>query len=265
MLTAIAHENAHARVEVVDGVLTLTIDRQDKLNAISPEITSALWWGVERARDDNNIHAMVIQAVGRFFTAGIDLATGATGRYNIPEPTEPGLAYRRSYRGHHLLYDEFEALEKPVIIAAQGPCVGAGLEMAVSCDVRFAAPDTYFWLPEVGIGAIPGSGGISRLTRTVGVHWARWLAMLGQRVDANSALTMGLIHQIIPAEGFHDRVHEFAVSLKDLPAEAMGTAKLAIELSEDSARDTGRYIERIANTRLAFTEEHHKRIARFTK
>jgi enoyl-CoA hydratase/carnithine racemase len=91
-----------------------------------------------------------------------------------------------------------ESIEKPVIVAANGPCLGAGTEMAVSCDFRFCTPETHRGLPETrSEGAIPGSGGVSRLTRLVGTHWAKWMALAARNVSADDARMMGLVHRSI--------------------------------------------------------------------
>jgi len=235
----------HARTEEADGILTVVLDRDDKLNAISPEITELLWTAVRELAARDDLRALVITAVGRYFSAGIDLGA--------PSPlttARGGAAFRAGYRRHHQLYDEFEAVEKPIVVAAQGPCLGAGLEMACSADFRFAAEGARFQLPEVKLGVIPGSGGTSRLTRLVGPHWGKWMAMAGRSVDAQQALTMGLVHEVLPAEGFAVAVQQRVREIIALPAEALGAAKLAVDLAAQVDRGTARDIERLANTQL---------------
>jgi enoyl-CoA hydratase len=259
------YSNDHGRIDEADGVITVTLDRQDKLNAISPLITDLLWRATDALAERDDVRVMVITAVGRYFTAGIDLAAGATGRHGHTTPEEPGAAWRYHYRRHHLLYDELESIEKPVVLAAQATCLGAGVEMACSCDVRVAAEGAMFGLPEIRMGVIPGSGGVSRLTRLVGPHWAKWLAMLDQRVDAPTARMMGLVHDIYPAEGFHQRVHELAVSFAQLPGEAVGVAKVTVDACVDLPRDSARHMERLVNTPLVFSDQKAAYEARFQK
>src|SRR4051812_35805991 len=131
---------AHSETTEDAGVITVTLTRPEKLNAIDDEITAALWAAVTALREREDLRVMVIAATGRFFSAGIDLKS-RPGRGGDVKPDEPaaGAVFRSRYRQHHLLYDEIEAVEKPVILVAQGPCLGAGLEMAVSCDFRFAS------------------------------------------------------------------------------------------------------------------------------
>lgn len=244
---------AHAHLAESDGVLTLTFDRPDKLNAISPQMTEMLWQAARALGDRDDLRVLVITGVGRYFTAGIDLNHLAADRRGGQLPSD--IAYRRTYRRHHLLYDEFEAIEKPIILAAQGGCLGAGVEMGASCDFRFAASSAYFRLPETQLGVIAGSGGTSRLTRLVGPHWGKWIAMAGERVDAEQAKAIGFVHDVFPDETFADDVAAFARKLVALPQEALGAAKTVVDLAADVDRTTARNIDRLTNTSLATRSE----------
>lgn len=261
-------ESPHARIAEQDGIITVTIDRQAKRNAISPEVTAAFWRALNALADRDDLRCMVITAVGPYFTAGIDLAAGAGDRPGDPatQHLHPGWNYRRNYRSHHLLYDEMESVEKPIILAAQNTILGAGVEMAMSCDFRFCTPQTEWGLPEIDLGVIPGSGGSSRLTRLVGPHWAKWMSMAGQRVTAERAQMIGLVHEIYPADELMDRVYAFCRHLISLPQEAVGLAKLAVDLAADVAdRGAQRNLDRLANTTLVGSEENLRRTARFKK
>jgi enoyl-CoA hydratase/carnithine racemase len=236
-----------------DGIITVVIDRQEKRNAISPSITAAFWEAANALADREDLRVMVITGRGKFFTAGIDLNHPAADRRDGKLASD--IAYRRQYRRHHLLYDEFETIEKPIILAAQGPCLGAGVEMAASCDFRFASASTYFQLPEVRLGVIAGSGGTSRVTRLVGPHWGKWMAMAGQRVDAEQAKAIGFVHDVFPDEKFQESVDSFARSLVEIPMEALGAAKLVADIARDTDRTTQRHVDRIANGPRAASAE----------
>lgn len=248
-------------VTEADGILTVTFDRQHKLNAISPDMTGMLWDAARALGDREELRVLVITGVGRYFTAGIDLNHLAADRRGGELTSD--VAYRRTYRRHHLLYDEFEAIEKPIILAAQGACLGAGVEMAASSDFRFAAASAYFRLPEVQLGVIAGSGGTSRLTRIVGPHWGKWLAMAGEPVGAEQAQAIGLVHQVFPDETFHDEVQNFARKLAALPREAVGAAKLVVDMAADVDRTSQRHIDRLTNTSLAADGGFAERTAPF--
>jgi enoyl-CoA hydratase/carnithine racemase len=250
---------AEARVERAGGVLTLTFTRDAKLNAVSPPMLDALRGAVADLASDAALRVLVISGEGRYFTAGMDVRLSGPALGLAGGPGTPGSEFRRNYRNLHLLFDEIEAIEKPVVLAAQGPCLGVGVELGVSCDFRLASTRATFGLPEVpNLGVLPGSGGISRLTRLVGPHWARWLAMAAQTVDADEALRIGLVHRVIPEADFPAEVAAFAAHLAALPGEAVGLAKLAIDAAADSDRTTARNVDRIANTLLVLSDEHRR-------
>jgi enoyl-CoA hydratase/carnithine racemase len=263
-------ENEHARITEQDGILTVTITRPEKLNAISPLVTQTFWEATRMMVERDDLRCMVITAQGKYFTAGIDLSASAADRQSdldhASENLRPGWNYRRKYREHHLLYDEFENLEKPIVLAAQGICLGAGVEMAMSCDFRFCTPRTEWAVPEIKLGVIAGSGGSSRLARLIGPAWAKYLAMAGMQVSAERALLMGLVHDVFPEETFMDDVYAFCRKVADLPPEAVGMAKLAIDIATDvQDRVVQRHMDRVVNTILVNSDEHRARIARFAK
>ena len=245
------------RRDDADGVITLSFTRDGKLNAVTDDMLDVMREAVSDLGDHESNRALVITAEGRYFTAGKDI--GEMGK----QP-DSGVALRRNYRRLHELFDEMERLEKPIILAAQGPCLGIGVEMASSCDFRFATERSVFGLPELpNLAVLPGSGGISRFTRLVGPHWARWVAMAGENVDAELALTMGFVHRIYPEETFDADVQAWVRRLVGLSAEALGLAKITIDAAADSDRRTARHIDRMANTMLLQTREHLDKIEAF--
>jgi enoyl-CoA hydratase/carnithine racemase len=248
-----------------DGVITVTFTRDDKLNAVSPAMLDTLRRAVGDLGDDPAARVLLIAAEGRHFTSGMDIATLAEQGGAGPDGTLPGgTALRRSYRRLHLLFDEIEAIEKPVVLAAQGPCRGFGVELAASCDFRLASDRASFSLPEIAnLAVLPGSGGISRLTRLVGPHWTRWMAMAGQEVDADLARTIGFVHAVHPEAAFADAVQAFVATLLALSPQALGLAKIAIDAAVTADRASARDVDRIANTLLLDSAEHKQRMASF--
>jgi enoyl-CoA hydratase len=248
-----------------DGILTVTFNRPAKLNAITPAMTENLWSAVRRLSMDDAVRCLVITGTGKYFTAGMDLATpvGTSPGNPDTEASHPGWNFRRNYRSHHLLYDEIEAVEKPVIIAAQGVSLGAGVEMAVSCDFRFCTPVSEFGVPEVHLGVMAGSGGTSRLTRIVGPSWAKYMAMAGQRVSAERALAIGLVHDVFPVATFMDDVYAFCRTLIGISPDVLGVTKLAIDMYADTDRTTQRHIDRLLVTGLMQSGEFEKSMNSF--
>jgi enoyl-CoA hydratase len=256
--------NEHADLSELEGVLTVTFDREAKRNAIDDLITAALREGVRRLADRDDLRVMVIAARGEYFTAGIDLDGELRRRMARPTQT-PGLSFRQAYREHHQLYDEFEMIEKPIVLVAQGHCLGAGVEMATACDFRFASTTATFSLPEINIAVLPGSGGATRLTRLIGPHWTKWMAMAGQSVDAQQAERIGLVHAVHPPDELERAVKQFVDGLAKLPGDALGAAKIVIDAAVDADRATQRHLDRLANTALFGTAEFLARTGRFTK
>jgi enoyl-CoA hydratase len=238
-----------------DGILDVCINRPDKLNAISTAMVERLREATDRFARRTDLRVMLIRAVGKYFSAGVEVSADISPA-EASSPLDGRAWYRNSY---HRLFDELEAIEKPIVAAHQGPCLGGGLEMSLSCDFRLAARSALYGLPEIDIGALPGSGGVSRLTRIAGPHWARWLVMAGEQVSADQALTIGFVHRVYDDAEFDSGVHAFCRKLAGQPYEVMGLAKLSIELAADLGRAQGRNVERISNS-LLFTGAEHKRL-----
>lgn len=248
-------------VEPIGPVLQVTLNRPEKYNAISLSMADALFDAVRTFADDPALRVLLIRANGKYFSAGADFTDIA-----MPDPKGSSSSARVWYRNgrgsFHPMFDEIEALEKPVVIAHHAPCLGGALELSLSCDFRLAARSARYALPEIeAIATLPGSGGVSRLTRIVGPHWARWLAMAAKSIDADRALAIGLVHEVFADDAFDAGIMDFCNKLATLPREAMALTKLAIELSTDLDRQQARNVERIANSMLFVGAEHQDQIA----
>ena len=241
-----------------DSILCITFNRPHKYNALTFAMLAELGEVLDSFREDDNLRVLLLRANGPFYSAGLDVSEGLA-----PE-TESGIGFRNWYRREiHRLFDEIEAIEKPIVSAIQGPCLGGALEMALSCDFRLASESAKFGLPETNIGVLPGSGGMSRLTRLVGAAEAKWLVVGAQTIDAQRALRVGLVHEVYAADDFEQRYMDFARYLATLPREAIGAGKLAIDAIADVDRSTARNIERLVNTPLSQSEEHRGLVKAF--
>jgi enoyl-CoA hydratase/carnithine racemase len=136
--------------------------------------------------------------------------------------------------------------------------VGGGLEMSLSCDFRLASTHARYAFPEGKFGILPATNGISRLTRIVGAHWARYLVMANLEADADDARVMGLVHKIFPAESFEEDVLNFCRHLAKQHGEQMGTAKIAIELARDLGAHQAASVERMANSALMLMPDYRE-------
>lgn len=259
-------EAPHLLTEEDGAILIATLNRPDKLNALTGQTMALFEAALHRLRDTPALKVMLIRATGRYFCSGADLRD----RSEAPRmPDHTGVAIRERHRlglhGMHRIYDEMESIEKPIVVAHQGPCVGGGLEMSLSCDFRLAAKSASYAFPEGKFGVLPASNGVSRLTRIVGTHWARYLIMANLPVSAERALAMGLVHEVYPDTSFETEAMNFCRHLAQQSAEQMGTAKLAIEMAKDVGLAQARNVERLANSALMLGPDYQSRIENYIK
>ncbi len=243
-----------------DGIVKITFNRPAKRNAIDTEMFEGLAAAVTDLGARRDLRVLLICGAGDYFSSGMDLALVAAA-----DPQGSGITFRHHYRANarHTLYDEMEALEKPIVVVHHAPCFGGGLELSLSCDFRLAGASARYQMPEINMGMIAGSGGTSRLTRLVGPHWARWLLMAAEPIDAQQALAMGLVHKVYPDTELQEGAWAFCQKLAAFPPEALAISKLSIELVADLDRAQARNIERMANSVLFFGDEHKERMAQF--
>jgi enoyl-CoA hydratase len=256
-------EAPHMLVEEDGAILIATLNRPQKLNALSRQTLEIFEAALHRFRDTPALKVMLVRSTGRYFCAGADLLEdGPPG-----EPVKTASAIREMHRlklhGMHRIYDEMEHIEKPIVVAHHATCVGGGLELSLSCDFRLAAQSAAYSFPESKFGSLPASNGVSRLVRIVGTHWARYLIMGNIIVDANKAMIMGLVHEVWPDEGFQERALEFCRHLTRNDGEQMGVAKLTIEMVKDLGPEMARHAERMANSTLLIAPGYTERMAQY--
>ena len=247
-------------------VVRLTLNRPEKLNALSGQLMRLFEAAVHHFRDTPALKVMLIRAKGRYFCAGADMLSGdPEGSSRARTATGIRESHRLKLHGMHRIYDEMEAIEKPFVVAHHAPCVGGGLEMSLSCDFRVAAKNARYSFPEGKFGVLPASNGVSRLARVVGTHWARYLIMANLPVPADKALIMGLVHEVFPDQTFEEDVMKFCRHLAQQNIEQMGTAKIAIELAHDVGLAQARNVERMANSALMLNPDYLAGIERYIK
>jgi enoyl-CoA hydratase/carnithine racemase len=255
-------EAPHLLVDEEGPILIATLNRPDKLNALSAELMDLYETALHRFRDTPALKVMLIRATGRYFCAGADMRSGEG---NAGPNTASGIRerHRLQLHGMHRIYDEMEAIEKPIVVAHHATCLGGGLELSMSCDFRLAAKSARYGFPEGKFGVLPASNGVSRLTRLVGTHWARYIIMANIPVDADKALMMGLVHEVYADETFSDDTMRFCRHLAQQNGEQMGAAKIAIEMAYDVGLAQARNVERMANSALMLNPDYLAGIARY--
>jgi enoyl-CoA hydratase len=211
-------------VETDGAVAILTINRPEKLNALSGQVRAELVAALDRLRDDDAVRVLVITGAGeKSFVAGADIAEFA-------ERTP--LEQRATMTGRRV-FDEIAAYPKPVIAMINGFCLGGGCELALACDVRIAADTAKFGQPEINLGIIPGGGGTQRLPRVVGMGQAMRLVLSGERIGAAEALRIGLADVVHPAAELRERTLEFARAMAGKSPVALRMAKSAVRAAAE--------------------------------
>jgi 2-(1,2-epoxy-1,2-dihydrophenyl)acetyl-CoA isomerase len=208
--------------ETVDGVLTLTLNRPDVLNAVTDAMLSELQDAFRSAERDAAVRCIVLTGAGRGFCAGQDLNArgGASGG-----PLQSVGEHLR--HGYNPLVRRIRGIEKPVIAAVNGVAAGAGANIALACDIRIASETASLVQAFVKIGLVPDSGGTLFLPMLVGLGKACELAFTGDRIGAEECLRLGLFNQVVPADAFVEKTHELAIRLAALPTRAIGLTKRA--------------------------------------
>lgn len=240
-----------------EGIVELVLNRPDKLNALNQRTLDIIREALEDLRLRDDLRVMLIRAKGRYFSAGADL----TAFQNYADPksgVKTRTWFRREMGGMQTLWQEMEMVEKPIVVAHHAMCVGGGLEMSLSCDFRLAAASAAYWFPEMKMAMVPASGGISRLTRLCGIHWAKWMVLANRKVDAQRALIMGLVHDVFPDETFEADVWAFCQELAAFPPEVTAVAKMSIEMAADLESANARQLERLVYSSLMAGEEHEE-------
>jgi enoyl-CoA hydratase/carnithine racemase len=235
------------------AVCVLTLQRDEKLNALSGEVEREL--GAALAGEEvRSSAAVVLTGAGRAFSAGADITEF---RERSPEAV---VAY---YRDTGDVYERVAALPQPTLCAIHGYCLGGGLELALATDFRIADGTSVFGFPEVSLGIVPSSGGTHRLVRLVGPSRAKQLMLLGGRLDAAAALAAGLVNEVV--DDARTRSLELAQRLADLPALAVSLTKQAIDVMPEASRDAGILIERLAYGMLAQSSDAQRLAAEWSK
>lgn len=212
------------------GVAVLTIDRQDKLNSLNPQVIGEIREALLGLEDDQPRVTIVTGAGERAFVAGADIAA-----MNEMSPLE---AKRFAELGHQAtaLLDRGHV---PTIAAVNGFALGGGCELALACDIRIAAENALFGFPEVSLGILPGMGGTQRLPRLVGPGIAKEMIFSGRRIKAEEARTMNLVNRVVPEGEALNAARELAGEIATNGPIAVRHAKAAANKAQDLDLESG--------------------------
>ena len=246
------------------GVLTLTLNRPQRLNAMSPQLIEALIAELKRARDDASIRTILLTGTGRGFCAGADLAGPGPGDpVGDAKPSgerDVGAAMDRIFNP---LIRAMRALPKPIVAAVNGVAAGGGANLALASDIVIAARSARFDQAFVRISLIPDLGGTWFLPHTVGDARARALAMLGTSVPAEEAKRMGMVWDVVDDAALMDEAGKIAKKLAAGPTLSYAAIKEAISAAATNTLDQQLDLERDRQRELGRSADFKEGVAAF--
>jgi len=213
----------HILFEQQGGVARITLNRPDKLNSFNVGMAMELQAALDVCLTDDSIRCVLLTGAGRGFCAGQDLA----------EAIEPdGMAIEEHVdTKYNPIVRKIRALEKPVVAAVNGVAAGAGANLAFCCDFIVASEAASFIQSFINIGLVPDTGGTYLLPRMVGLHRATAMTMLGDKLSATDAATLGIAYKVCPADNLMDTAMELATRLSLMPTRGLGLTKKALNMS----------------------------------
>ena len=239
--------------EIEGPMALITINRAEKHNAISLDTLAELQDAVAMAAADDDVRVLTITgAGGRAFASGSDLSEVLhRDLKKALEPIVQGLA------------DQLERTPKPTIAAIDGICMGGGLEVALGCDLRIATPTSRFATPEGKLGLIPGGGACARLPRIVGRGWGMEMMLMGDPIDAERALAIGLVTRLVEKEELLPEARRMAAQLAEYAPFVPRTMKAMVHFGMEASMAGALMFEKYAQGALVQTEDKQEGITAF--
>lgn len=241
--------------EKKENIGLLTINRPEKMNAISQELTAELSLLLDEIENDDELRVIVITGAGdKAFVAGADI--------NELVDRDARLG-RRVSRERQEIFSRIENLHVPVIAAVNGYALGGGLELALACSIRICSEKAQFGAPEVKLGIIPGDGGTQRLPRLVGQGRAMEMIITGDFIDAQEAYRIGLVNKVFTPEKLKEEAMELAKKIASRPPLAVRYAKEAVNRSQEGDSASGFALESYLHALSCTTEDKKEGVSAF--
>jgi 2-(1,2-epoxy-1,2-dihydrophenyl)acetyl-CoA isomerase len=235
------------------GVLTITLNRPDVLNAFNKAMHDALAAALKDARDPE-VRAVVVTGAGRGFCVGQDLTEFQEA---------PGDIADRLRASYHPNVQAVRALEKPVIASVNGPAAGAGLSFAAACDIRVAADSATFVPAFINIGLVPDSGGTFFIARLLGTARAfEWMTS-GRRLTAAEAQQWGLVSEVVESDRLPERTAELAGAMASMPTRAIGMTKRLFDAAPTNSLDEQLELEAQLQSAATQSEDFREGVTAF--
>jgi enoyl-CoA hydratase/carnithine racemase len=226
------------------GIVRLTLNRPEKLNAVNLAMRDELWFAFAAFRDDPDARVLILRGAGDAFCAGADISEFGTA---------PSYVEARRARHERDLWSLLLHMPKPTIAAVHGYALGAGCEMSLLCDLRVAADDARFGLPEVSLGYIPSAGGTQTLPRTVPPGAALHMILSGDAIHAQEAYRRKLVQHVVARDQLDAAADVWARTLAARPPSALSYAKEAVLRGLDLSLADGLALESRLATLVGLT------------
>lgn len=251
----------HILFEVADGVATLTLNRPDKLNSFNTEMHAEIRECLDRAAGDDAIRVLLLTGAGRGFCAGQDLSDRRM------DPSDPNAVPPDLGETIGTLYNPLiraiTTLPKPVICAVNGVAAGAGANVAIACDIVLAAKSASFIQAFCRLGLVPDAGGTWSLTHRLGIARAKGLALLGDKLPAQTAEDWGLIWKCVEDDALMDQAMELARTMAKGPTFGYGQIKQAIHAAASNSLDEQLDVERDLQRSCGHSNDYREGVLAF--
>jgi enoyl-CoA hydratase/carnithine racemase len=248
----------HLRFSISDGLAKIILDRPERKNAFTLEMIDAWIIALQQCRDNDQVKVVMLGGTGTAFCSGGDIVEMTERVTQSPERRKTEL-FERIQRIPFAL----ENLDKPVIAVVNGVATGAGLDLALMCDLRYAAESARFAETYLNIGLVPGAGGAHYLPRLVGISKALEMFLTREFVDAREAEQIGLVNKVFPDETLWQEVERIAAKIADVPQLALRMTKRALYQSERSDLRTNLDLVSSHYAVVTSSQDHKDAIERF--
>ena len=238
-----------------DGIATVTLNRPDALNAVNMQMRLDFTALMDEIFFNNAVKIVIFTGAGRGFSAGGDMSH-FEHEWVTPE-------FRANSHRLTRFFDDLEAVEKPIIAAINGPCTGAGFELALACDIRIAAEESTIGFRENFISLIPGVGGCTRLVREIGVARAKELIWLAKMYPAQEILEMGFLNKVVPLATLLETANDYARALLKRAPQSIGLAKKLLNNIHNMDQKSAIAVEGLAQSILIKTQDHAEGVKAF--
>jgi len=236
--------------EKADGIGLITLNRPDRMNALSRQLKEEVWSIFESWEGDDEIRAVILTGGEKVFSAGADIKERSTVQVTQAQ-------FYSAQKKSQEFYTRIEQFEKPVIAAVSGVALGGGCELALVCDLRIASETARFGLPEVKLGSMPSAGGTQRLPRLIGATRAKEMLFSGEFVDAREAYRIGLVTKVVPTERLMQEAREWALKLAERPPLSIKYIKRAVQVGLELDLQSGLDYEAQCSS-ILYTSEDRK-------